>query len=434
MERSPASRLGLRGKCAPGTLRPAGAKVFAHRVLVASLLLGSWLSAARGEDDPYLNSLRSPIDSTPVVSSLVFAGAPKLSALALRDLPAVAPGDVAPPLPESAAPLPTASPFADLEPFRVALAQIDLLQPPPVAPGNAAPPQAAGASDEPQTFGPEPEPTNLVFLRTQTVLLRPGDWQFDYGLVYSLFQDDVPVALLADDGTVEDVDEATARRRLLYIPFEVRYGLSRRVQLYAALPIGWSNSEFTLVGFDESSNRFSVGDLDTGISILACESRCLYEPDVVFTFTLTWPTGSTAGALVRLSPDVTLGEGLWATTANVLFIHTIDPLIVFYGAGHTHRFGQNIAGVDFQPGEEFFYQLGVGFAVNEKVTLATSFLGYYITDTYLDDERLAGTSLEPMRMRFSATIASPRRIIEPFAEIGMTPDAADAQFGIVWTL
>jgi hypothetical protein len=36
-------------------------------------------------------------------------------------------------------------------------------------------------------------------------------------------------------------------------------------------------------------------------------------------------------------------------------------------------------------------------------------------------------------MRFAATIANCGRIVEPFAEIGMTDDAPAASVGITWT-
>jgi hypothetical protein len=77
--------------------------------------------------------------------------------------------------------------------------------------------------------------------------------------------------------------------------------------------------------------------------------------------------------------------------------------------------------------------LGVGFALNPKVTLSTRFNVSYFTTTQIDYQDFEGTFSEPMSLRFAATVANCGRIIEPFAEIGVTDDAPDGRFGITWT-
>jgi hypothetical protein len=85
-----------------------------------------------------------------------------------------------------------------------------------------------------------------------------------------------------------------------------------------------------------------------------------------------------------------------------------------------------------QAGEEITYQLGVGFAVNERVTLSSALQGAFITETKIEGERIEGSILEPIRMRFAATISRNCRIVEPFAEIAMTDDAP-SRLGVTWT-
>ena len=128
-----------------------------------------------------------------------------------------------------------------------------------------------------------------------------------------------------------------------------------------------------------------------------------------------------------------MGEGHWAVSVSFLFVRTYDPLIVFYGLGARHLFDATIDGVDVNPGEQFFYQFGMGFAVNQSVTLSARFSGAYITDDLIEGQRLAGSSLEPMQMRFSVTLSEKTVITEPFAEIGATDDAASVRLGIIWT-
>jgi hypothetical protein len=76
----------------------------------------------------------------------------------------------------------------------------------------------------------------------------------------------------------------------------------------------------------------------------------------------------------------------------------------------------------------------VGFAVNDRVTLSTRFLGSYVEELRVNRNRIFGTNVEPMTIRMAATISKPcDRIVEPFIEFGVTDAAIDSFFGITWT-
>jgi hypothetical protein len=97
-------------------------------------------------------------------------------------------------------------------------------------------------------------------------------------------------------------------------------------------------------------------------------------------------------------------------------------------------FERDLNGLLQAPGEQISYQMGVGFAVNDRVTLSTAFQGFYITNTALENKIVPGTNLEPMSLRFAATIARNCRILEPFVIVGMTDSAPQGNCGIVVTL
>jgi hypothetical protein len=133
-------------------------------------------------------------------------------------------------------------------------------------------------------------------------------------------------------------------------------------------------------------------------------------------------------------PGTALGQGFWAISGQLLFINNYDPVIAFYGVGYRHLFERQFGGALFQPGEQLSYQFGVGFAANDRVTLSATFFGFFISNTLIDRTSFEGTNVEPMSLRFAATIARNERIIEPFAQIGMTDFAPAASFGITITL
>lgn len=291
---------------------------------------------------------------------------------------------------------------------------------------------AAPSQQSEQKLGEAPRDTSLEFLRQQAVLLKPCEWQMDIGLSYLIFDNH-----FADVTANDELVETRLRRRLLTMPMEVRYGLYQRVQLFANMPFGWANTEISRVGEDYFANNGGIGDLNFGGTFHIYQSNgksC--SPDVLATIGFTAPTGNGNALLGILeTPDITLGQGFWAGFWNVLVIHKYDPVVVFYGFGSRHYFSrdiQNIPGA--KPGDQYIYQLGTGFAINERITLSTTFFGSYITEARVNDHILRGTILEPMYLRFAATITRcNNRIVEPFVEIGLTDDSANARAGITWT-
>ena len=285
---------------------------------------------------------------------------------------------------------------------------------------------------EPQRYGRAPTNYSLQFLRDQDVLLNPGDWQFDTGFTYTLFDDDFPLPIFNGGTDVEDVVQARFRDRLVFTPLAFRYGWSKNVQLFATLPAGYSGSQLSTIGESVSSDRGGIGDLTAGASFHLLSGGELL-PDVVSTLSTTAPTGVFNAPVGSIIPGTALGQGFWAFSAQLLFINRYDPIIAFYGVGYRHLFERPFDGVLFQPGEQLNYQFGVGFAANDRVTLSATFLGFYISQTLLDRTALAGTNVEPMSLRFAATIARNDRIVEPFAQIGMTDFAPAASLGVTIT-
>jgi len=280
-----------------------------------------------------------------------------------------------------------------------------------------------------QEYGEPLEDFNVQFLRSSSVLLSPGQWQMDVGLVYAKADYDFPISL-----SPSGVARADLRRRSLFVPFALRYGLTDRIQLSGGLPIGWAHQEYSSLGrFDQNSDSGGIGDLELGVNLLCREGCYGYSPDVILSFGLTAPTGDAEYAVNGLT-QATLANGVWAPSVQLLMIQRYDPIIYFYGLGYRYQAKREFNDQDVFYGHQITYNFGVGFAVNDRITLSTAFLGLYQTETQIDGLGVPGSMRELLRMRFAATTYRCGRIVEPFAEIGMTDDAADAVVGIVWTL
>lgn len=290
--------------------------------------------------------------------------------------------------------------------------------------------EGEGIIAEAETLGEEPDDSNnLQFLRADTVLLDPGEMQFDYGLTYSLFDIELPSI-----NSSTELEHARFRQRELLTPLEIRYGFTRRLQLFANAPFGWSNVEFSRSDLDLFENDGGFGDLTFGGTFLVRQgNQCC--SDIVWTNSCTAPTGidpfgpSPAG----LPQAPSLGNGTWNLASNLLFIRTYDPLVVFYGFGTRQHFTRDLNGQSFRPGQEYNYNMGVGFAVNSKVTFSTRFNGAYVTEARLASQRIQGSIQEPMVVSFALTIAQCNGLVEPFIDFGLTDESLESRFGVIWT-
>jgi hypothetical protein len=300
--------------------------------------------------------------------------------------------------------------------------------------GQGAGEQGPQALADAEQLGREPEDNSLQFLRTATVLLNPGESQCDVGLSYLLTENDFPL-LLIDGMDIVGVADARFRVRELTVPTQYRLGLTKRVQGFLSVPVGWANTQIAVANQEAFENDGGLGDISFGATMQLVDATA-NSPYWVATVASTAPTGGNPiVGTVGLAPSApSLGQGFWSMSGNLLFIQPYDPVVFFYGLGMEYFFPHDYIGREFQPGKQYSYTFGVGFAVNERVTLSSRFRGSYVEEIEVDGARIFGSNAEPMTLRFSATVSKPcDRIVEPFVEFGLTDDSVSAFFGVTWT-
>jgi hypothetical protein len=318
-----------------------------------------------------------------------------------------------------------------------AVAMADQTTPPP-APGvdssAAAQSGAPGSFGEVEKLGDAPPTNTLEFLRQQAILLKPGQWQFDWGLSYSVFNFNAAVPIVNHSGAVVGVANERERLQLMTIPFAARYGICDGLQAYVNAPLGWSNTEITTDNGDSLTNNFGgMGDMSAGLNWQIMKGCGAYVPDVIASVGFIAPTGHATFATSLFAPNSALGQGFWDITCSVLAVHSIDPVVFYYGGGYVHRFDASFgSNIEVEPGQEFDYLFGVGFAVNPWVTISGTFIGNYLTRFGVNDVSIPGSDLDLMRFRVSVTVVKDKHICEPFGEIGMTPDTP-SRIGVTFT-
>jgi hypothetical protein len=295
------------------------------------------------------------------------------------------------------------------------------------------------STQAPESVGVPPPREQPQFLRRNSVLLKPGRYQWEIGLQYTTNETFTPFGQLVEDTSV--VANVRQVNRTFTTPIEFRLGIAEGWQGSVGVPIGWSGSETSLLGLEQTDDDFGFGDFAFSLTKVMREGSA-DRATLLGLLAVTAPTNDATLASTLLEPGATLGRGFWSLTTGMTALKNYDPLVVFGSAGYLHNFEGDVEDSNdtINAGDGFFYRLGVGFAVNSRVSLNTAFSGAFLDDIEFNDVKRGGTSREPLSLRLAATILQAdrvrrenRRAVEPFVNFGLTNSAIDSQFGISWT-
>ena len=301
---------------------------------------------------------------------------------------------------------------------------------------------SAEEEGEARQMGVPPPKETPAFLKKRSILLEPGQYQFEYGVRYSVDNNSYALAGLLQEGTsTVQVVNANRKKQLVSTPLEFRVGLQENLQGFLTLPLGWSAQSLTAGNSQQASDVFGIGDLGIGLT------RVLWAPEkskmrLLGFLQASAPTGDGEISLSQQERDASLGAGYWTLTTGGNVTESIDPLVLFGSLGYTHTFGTRLSSGNYvDVGNTFFYQVGVGYGINPYVTLSGSFSGASSGQVRLDDVVAVGTRTEPFSLRFSASVNKPdeqgrSRLgtkYEPFLRFGLTGLANDVEFGVRWT-
>ncbi len=282
--------------------------------------------------------------------------------------------------------------------------------------------------DPSRKFGQEAPPVRppITYLRDEVVLLKKGQWMFDMGLVYSLEQAEIPTIIPPGALT-----EAKVTQRSVYSPFALRYGVTDNLQAQVYLPVGFSSEKIDVIGDRTYSDTDGpIGDTIVSFNY-ALPSEWFGEYNVIWTNMFVIPTGN--DHMLALGPDAAFGNGWFEYGSSVIAIRRYDPLLVFGGFGARYAFEKHVDGVSVERGLAIDYQLGVGFGVNDTMSLSAKFFGSFETRAEYNGHGAPGTERDIMALRFALTKAQENVIWEPFVTLGLTSSTPDAQIGVVLT-
>ena len=247
----------------------------------------------------------------------------------------------------AAADRPASSLASDLsrpDPYSLSRNPVVLVSDQVASPPNqpAAPPEQQTPPPDQQKLGQAPEDYSHQFLRQESVLLKPGEWQLDVGINYTLFDHNYTNVAITQSGgqTITTAVDSRLTSRLLLVPLDSATASSTACRpSWTCLSAGPTCGEFVFrfrrasaTGWASATSPRESRGWFTRAAVTAD------DPDVIATFALHRADGRRQSAARHpwCRPTPCWAKGSGSGSWNVLFIHTLDPLIVFYGFGSRH--------------------------------------------------------------------------------------------------
>lgn len=300
------------------------------------------------------------------------------------------------------------------------------------APTRPEPKQAAGAAQVETKPGAAAQPADSIspgdrekeaeeakaqldeFLRQQKLLFKPGELQLEVSVSYA--QD-----------TSENIFKFETRS--VNTSLTARYGLAEDLEFVLGVPFAFieqeqGSSPFVVGSTRTRTDNVGLGDISGSLRYAAWREEAI-RPDVVLFLLGQSPTGDEDRGL-RLN-TLTLNAGHWNVGAGVTLVKTIDPVVFFGSLGYTATLEQR--GID--PGDQIPYSIGMGFSLNDKVSISTVLAGAAVRRTEVNGEESVGSAREFATLQFITTAPLSKNLyLEPFVGVGLTEEASDFLVGI----
>jgi Putative MetA-pathway of phenol degradation len=249
-----------------------------------------------------------------------------------------------------------------------------------------------------------------IFLREQKVLIRRGEVGLELSSFYSTDSRDDFV------GSGAAVTRAEVRTRLFESTFIARYGLLDDLEADVRVPFVYGEQEVDLGPTRLREEEAGLGDVAGSLRYQIWRERP-GSPDVVLSLEGKSRTGD----------EPLLGTGHWNVGGSISLVKTFDPVVLFGRIGYTVTLERG----ERDPGDEVLYQLGVGYSLNDRVSLSTQLIGAVVGHTEQDGTTVRRSDLDIISLQFSVTTLVTRHLfIEPVVNVGLSKDAADAVVGI----
>jgi hypothetical protein len=270
-----------------------------------------------------------------------------------------------------------------------------------------------------------------LFMREQKLLFKRGEMQFELSASYA---QDTSERFFPPLGNDLNFALSKTRFRAADATLLARYGLADDLELNLDVPFLYVEQEARFFGGGGvDADDSGLGDMGVGLKYALLREEGL-RPDVILSVAARAPTGN-VDPVLALAGNMGAGTGTdigprvdsWSLGGALTLLKTVDPVVFFVQAGYTETFDDG----DIDPGDQFPYAFGMGFSLNDRISLRGAVVGAYVDEIEIDGNSINDSDLEITGLQFAATgQLSKNLFIEPFVGFGLTEDATDFSVGL----
>ncbi|WP_447971913.1 transporter [Nitrospira sp. M1] len=244
-----------------------------------------------------------------------------------------------------------------------------------------------------------------LFLRQEKIVFGQGELLLEFSSLYS-----------SNESQLVNLE---LKARTWDNAINLQYGLLDGLQFGLQVPVLVNALQETndLVGMT------SIRDEDRGFGDVSGDLRYQLlgerrgQPDVILDVNVKSKTG---GQTLR-------GSGHWNVGGGLTLVKTLDPAVVFARLGYTETVKRN----GFNPGNIIEYRFGVGFSLNDRVSLNAQLSGAFLGRSRQRGTQILRSSREVASLLLATTILLDRHFsIEPVIGAGLTDESNDFTFGL----
>lgn len=308
------------------------------------------------------------------------------------------------------------------------------------------------------------QPVKVVEVERGGLLLGKGKLEIDLDFAYSHFSNNqlfingfsiLPILV------VGNINVERVRRDLFVTSFIGKYGLMEDFQLEVRIPyqvsfnrvssaVGLSGGGTAQPNQETITQAADLGDVETTLYYQFWKERT--SRPALF-FGLAWKSKSGRDSFQTVDPanHPPSGTGFTSLKGIVSAIKTSDPAVVFGSISYAYAFPRQDVVlhnarlppelIDFNPGDNFTFGMGLAYAINYRLTLSFQFLDSitFSSEIVRTDERtgekiprtVPNSFLNAAFFRMGVSWSlTPTDSIEFSLTQGLTGDAPDFTFGI----
>ena len=271
--------------------------------------------------------------------------------------------------------------------------------------------QAVAASgNDPGSIGeaPQKQTAEEIFLRSQKVLLAPGEVTADLGIFFS--RSDSPILVAVGSNAAL----ANRERRALTTTFQARVGIFEETEAFVGAAYLRETSK-TFVGAQTVAR--SVGDR-LGNVRLGVRRTLLKEgtgrPNLIATVFTAIPTDGGAHGI---------GGGF-------TLVKSLDPVVLYADASYLRTFDQDMTDLTrLVPTNQFTMVVGYALALNDSVSISASLSGAFSGRTRFNSGILRRQDAYSLSLGLTSWLTK-GLYIEPTVGIGLNGPAHNFTFGV----